>query len=927
MRLAPALRGMTWPVAWFAVTAGALVARLGTPASRAMSLGLLLVAVGVFAGLRYWLALRTRPSTKAAIEVVRASSPELALRLERATALLTYSGSLPEGSPGDLSQLHRQRLWQQVPLGDVEARGRLHALSFRWVSWILAGLTAASCAVVPYRVLEGMNVLGAKDHRAPYPMDFLLLDPATAQPPAYLRRHAQVFDFGVPVELPRGTWITVRGVARFQQRNLVLWDGKTDIPFVSDADGGLTARYQVLESTQLSVAARLGEVRIFQAGPLELTAVADTPPEVTLENVPERTELAKDLELLIRYRATDDHGIAQIGLELTSGSQKETRPLVKLDGQTRHFEGAYRLVADDAMVSQAVGPVELRVVALDGNEVDGAQSGQSRKVIVSPPAIGADLAARMQALEQLRDLVVDWYALAHDTPTDLTRQKQLRASVRKAADQVDAMLRSRGKGGARLRGFIRAQLDKLSPARLAGPSSLPTLSEVVLSIDAIASSLGQRDAEQVSRLLALVAGEIEQSAKEASTKEQRDALARVITQRLDQLRSGADQLTKLGALGEDLGQVAAAGTVRIARTADARDFVNVARAASFLAERLNRPTPSFVGGAVPGVESGGLGKGSGESFGQGSRPSESDTRLYRVLAEIAQLAADHRQVMDEVNQKVEGVAQAIDTAPGGDEDLRQAALLRQAVQSLPSVGGDPGTQAASAALAKEMVLGAAESLSQHQVGRTLTSLQKADSSLLEASKSAGELVVPKVDVQKLTRARTEIAAVRAWLERRLEQLMAQESAREKPAFQGLSSRERELSERAAAIASREAKIDGVLPDDIRKDLTQASRLLQQAGGALAAFDGTEAQLIQRRAQELLERATQSEEDGKGGEGRGASGHGGRMPTVSQAEGPVPSTGDPEARERFRKRVLEGLGGARTPESEALIRRYVEGLLR
>ena len=927
LRLGPALRRGGSAMLLVVVVAAILLARFGTTMTRALAIGLIVLGTSAMAQLIRKVRNSANGSDGSLVRTVGKLDPKLAGRIARSAALLQRTRASIDKTSVDLAELHELRLWQKVPAREIEQRANTLAQTATLVGWVALLVSVLVCVLIPYHLVEGGNVLLARQSRAPLAMYWVETEPVTAQSPAYLREPSRLFEFDSSASVAVGTTLSVRGTARFVGRRLVLTDGLTEVPFVSDARGGISARYTVTHATRLSIAARFGQVRVFQEPGLEVTAIADEPPEVTLEDAGKRIDVAKTTEVELHYRVRDDHGISLILLELSSGTQKEQRPLTKFEYGIRRHEGSWVLRADDPFISQCVGAVEVRLVARDACEIDGPNNGYSDSLWLDKPAIGATAAERNASILGLRSAFVDLYDLIQSGTAKSAIGAHYREQVLPSAEQVMSLPTMGGRTGRNIKSFVRAQLDKLTETRLASANAAPLVIEATLSIDAILEALGRRDAEQVARQLALVASEIEQNAREAVGEPRRVTSIKQVGESNERLKRGAEKLAVLGMLGADLGQIALAGTVRIQRLTSRSDFAAVARAASFLAERLNRPTPSFVGGGRPSVESG-AGRSSGSHGAKSSGPaSEAATRFDRLVNELRQLADDHVQAIGAVKDQVETLERAMDEGEASDEHLRHAEALRRIVQGLPHVGGEPGSARASASLAKELTYGAAESLGRQKISTALQSLRQAEGALQEAEQQSALVPSDGVDPTTIKRVRSELAEQRRWLESQIGQRLERESKKAREAFRDLGKREAELAERARAIANREEKEDSVLPEAVQSDLAEAARYMLEASRELSAPHGKAALERQKKAQELLERSDLAREEPKSEDGRDSGRRSGRSKGDPRGEGPVVSTSDPEARERFRQRVLKGLEGEYSPESEARIRRYVEGLLR
>lgn len=912
----------------FALLVGAAwLGRLGTPVGRGAACLLLVAGVAWTVYARVHWGKASRKPERVFRGIVAHVDPVLSRKLLSAATLLAQRERESDHISEELTQLHFARLLAQIPLSRVEERGRTIA---RWVKGVALGLSCLTLLWVlmdPLRVVEGVNVLLAYKGRAPFQTTWIDLDSVSAQAPSYLRMPTAFVEPGSPSLLPKGSMLTLRGLQRFDGRKVILTDGKAEVPFVSDGHGGISARFALAASARLQIAVRFGDVLIFQSPLLEVTALDDETPEVLLEQAPRRFDIAGMSEVTLRYRAGDDHGLRQIDLILRSGSRQEQRQLVRLDGALRQYEGAHVLSMNDPFIVQSAGAISLVVSARDDNAVDGPKYGASEAIVLYPPSLGSAQKQRYQSLVQLRDALVDWFDLIRRGGTLQASREHHEQHVGPAERRFLADLDSSGRANVLLREFLRGQSEKLRPARLRGVSGEKILAEAILAVDALTTTLGQRDAEQVARQLARVAEELVFAARAARGPEGRDRAIRNLVEGQERLRLGASTLAHLGVLGADLGQVATAGVMRIQRAFGAGDFVNTERAASFLTERLDRPVPSFLGGGRPGVESG-----TSQSTGSGrtaerARPSEADTRFERLANELAQLTEEHATNTASTGLLVDKMAQMDESATSLPDAVSRAHALSQSVESLPELGSEPGTAQASLALAKELTRGAAESLRRYRIGSALDGLRQAEGALTEAAQLSRVTLSGSDDLTRaLSRVKAQITAQRLWLESKAEDRSHDVAKSSMEALRNLAPAERSLMDRARSIVARESRTDRVLPEDFRDRLEQAAGLMSQAVSELQIARGAAAYERQRAAQSLLEQLSAGgvSEASKAEDAERREGKGGR---ARASEGAVTSTSDVESRERFRRRVLEGLSREMPTEGAAKVRRYAEGLLR
>jgi hypothetical protein len=922
-RLRPAVRRALVASLLLTLVGVALLGREGTSAMRLAAFGLLGAFVAIVFGQCWWQRSRSQAATLEVTSIVKHLDRSLATRLGRAIDLLERTQlNVPHVSV-ELAELHLERLITRVPLTAIEGLAATRATKVGLFSMLVMTASLGFALFAPLRLGEGFDVLLARDNVAPLSMHFAELEPVSVQPPAYLHGSPDHIEFDASSAEPRGSLVVVHAVPRRTGRRLVLTDGTREVPFVGDGRGGMTARYVLEDAVRLRVAARFGRVLVFQESELSLDAIADHAPEVELEGAPRRVSVGDVTEVEFRYRVTDDHGIRQVDLVLRTGSREERRLLVRFDSEINEHVGAYLLDAEDAFIQGSYGSVEAFVAARDDNTLDGVSWGQSAVITIDKPSLGRVQVRRRDAYQRLRNQLVDWLAATTSSPKATAHLTELKAqTLALLADDTLAIPIQAGVQKA-MRSFLRAQRDKLLRAERDGNPPTKVLEEVVLSVDAAIEAIGHRDAEHVARLLADVAVEIESGAKAALSGEQRDqGMARVKSAHVT-LATGAAELKRLGPLGADLGEVAQAGWSRIDNAIENDDLDNIKRAAGFLAERLRRPLPSFVGGGRAGVES--LRRSSGRAAGP--RASEADAHLERVIVEMMQLAREHAAEIEAVDRIVGDAEKSL-----GSDGMRTAAKqhandLRRIVEGLPALGAEPSSMRASLALAKELVRGAAESLEHLQLVGAHAGLQKADAALMEAE-LLREPWHTDFGPQALRELRNQLAEHRAWVKTLLDEMRQSALLQSRDMLRRAGSHEHDMAERANRLAQRESKSDGVLPEDMRTDLEQASRLMRQAADKLDSGQGRGALEQQRLAQNLLERNA-PDSDKHGSEASPRASQDGRNATNREPArgGKIVSTSDVESREAFRRRVQQGLSREVTPEISPSVRRYAEGLLK
>ncbi|MBK7585033.1 MAG: DUF4175 domain-containing protein [Myxococcales bacterium] len=915
-----------------AVTGGAHLARQGTPAARAGTAGMILV-VFVAMIVRAVRERRTyRDLRRTITEVVLPADRDLGLRTLRAVSLLERTAKDDSAGSAELAHLHFQRLVARASVEKVEATATRRARI--WQLGLLVGLLAAtgSFAFGPMRVVEGLDVLFAQKGRAPLPLAWLDYMRVTAEPPAYLKLPERSVLPSLGSRHPEGTLLTVRGVPRRDGRRLVLTDGESEVPFVSDGTGGVVARWTVLQTSELAVAARFGSVLITELDPIPLAAVTDAVPEVTLEGAPKSLELKTLESLPLHYEASDDHGLRQIDLVLRAGDREDRRVLARLDGESIFERGAHVLSPRDGFLKRMYLPIQVGIEVRDNDPIRGPKWGKSATITLIPPIVGEPEALRHAGLDKARGELIDFLAwqlekVSAKEGEPVSRDEKDRA--RRAADATRTAL-DKTYGGllvpAGLRAFVAGQIRQLERAPRPGESRIRRTEDVTLALDSVLRALSTRDAQGVSKRLADVVEEIADGAKQARETEKKTiGLARLDTA-LEAANAGAGRLSELGLLGRDLGGVARADLGRVKRARQTEDLTHVELAARHLAARLRRPNPSFGSAQRGGVESGSPGQ-RGASSGE---PSDANDRFDELAAELERLAVDHGNEIGNVERGLAEAEQSVDLENLRGEAKQRAEALRRALAELPQFSHTPGSARSSASLGREHGGAMAESLERLSLGDAVQSGKDALNALDTAEKKAGASANDFLDREELSAAKRELRQHLSWAEQRLSELKQNAQGRARAGMSSSGEREQEMSRRAGNLASRGKQGDTALPEDALENLEKAEGLMREAARSLIDGKGDRGLELQRQAQRLLEQAntgqTGDEEEPAPRESKPRDSHGDRGKEI-RTGGEVPRDQDKRRAEEFRRRVVEGLGKSKDERLAPAVKRYAEGLLR
>lgn len=939
----PAARRGIWAAAVTGLVAAALIGRIGTDWSRAAAAALVVVAL--VPAIARWMLRRRRASDPRAVmrATVLRTQPDLARAALRALDLQEKTEADPQRGSLELAQYHFHKVLGRASLDRIVQRASRHAWLVTATAFSMGAVTLGAIALDPFRVLEGLDVLAARDGVAPVPMRWVELSRFVVEPPAYLQLGRSPIRPYHPTALHIGTTITVNAVPIHDGRQLVLTDGQLEIPFRDDGEGALVARWTVIEDTELRVAARFGDVLVPEPLELRVDSIADHAPYVLLEGAPAEKRLLDHPRIPIHWEASDDHGLREVSLVLRAGDREIRRELSKKQGGAAVDKGGIELRADDPFLDKSYLPVEVTVQALDNDPVTGPKWGKSAPLILLPPQIGEREAMRHAALARGRDAMTDLLAdrLEHRDDHDRSRideekkaQAETLAVLRGVLDGDWGGLRFRG----RLAALARGQMELLeadfatwtrSPTKATRDALVARTEDVLLALDSALGALGFRDTRASALKLSEVAADaaiaIEQSRDPAASD---GALLRFDAD-LGVLARSAPHLMTMGGLGRDLGEIVENGLRRIRRAYDAGDRYHARLAAEDLAARLRQPDPSFGsagggGGQGQGGGRGGVESGHGHgppSQGESSQAAEDAAEVERALEQLRQ---EHAEEMSEVDKALEE-AMSPEAQQALDEAMRDAAKeVREAVKDLPRDAAQPDSARADAARGRSEAEAAAAALEKGEVGQAMQRGQQALEALRQAERKASQASRGTPDQQMGEAAgdaanRLQDIMKRAEQARGKAQSNASEAAGER--LERSAIRERQLAERARQIRRQSESGEAPLPSDQLQRLEEAARAMEEAAGQLEGARGEKAQDKQREAQRLLEMAQPERDD----EPSDTEQHGEGDEFARDAD--VPGENRDERADAFRKRVTDGLGKDVPPHLRDAIKRYTEGLLR
>jgi hypothetical protein len=931
----------------------ALLARRGTSWTRAGAAAGVL-AVVVLAGLGWWRERRAGFEPRRLVQqVIRRTDRALgeqALRLvrlmQRLTGELRVAPAPTSNQSLTLASFQFDKLIERASLDSVRGAARRRAKTYRWLG-ALCALVAIAIGVERMReIVEGVDVLWARDGRAPWPLFWTEQLRVQAQPPAYLRAPSRRLSSGASSMLPVGTQLTLRARPLYADRQLVVTDGVHETPFVSDGEGGLVAHFEVDHDLTLTVAARFGAVLIVEPDPISVVALADDAPVVSLDGAPSTQQLRELSRLELRWWAQDDHGLRQVDLVLRSGNREERRVLGTYDDESARQRGGHVLQVSDPFLRSLYLPAEISVEARDNDPVGGSKWGKSAAITILPTAVGELEALRYLALARARDAFVAAIAVASEPlpkpgETKAERKAETKAAAGARQQRFDERLDTAASGfeqalgesygGLRvppgLRNYALGRLRLVRSQQGTIEQRGRGVEDLVLALDGLLMSLSNRDAQRVAKILGNVAEEAMVGAQQAQSGETPAPGLDRLDKAIYALHAGAEQLLSLGVLGNDLGSVALADLGRVSRARQASDLYHAELAARHLADRLHRPVPSFGASSSGGVEAG-QGESGEPQQGRGEGEGQGQQEFDELARQIAELSHQHAAAVEQVDQTVTGAQQPPDAAELRQEAERRAKEIRDAVEDLPEPGNSPGTAEASGALARESARGMAHDLESLKLEQAADSARRALAALAEArAKSDGQGYFQG----QLEHARATLEERQRWLQQQLEAQRQAQRERSRSLLQGPSQLEQELAGKAQELARRGEDRASPLPKEVTERLSQADQLMQQAARELARGEGEAGLNLQRAAQRLLESADQgkpddpeeTDKDGKPGQADGKE-------DASRGDGfhgDVPPAERQNKAEEFRRRVLRSLGDGSVGRLAPAVKRYAEGLLR
>lgn len=955
----PARRRMAIALAASTAVLALLSARHGTVGARGLAAATMIASATFLLAWRHFARARLADPARVLKSLVGRVDRQRSEQALRALALrVAGAASTRDGTSESLARLHVERSLARLPAREALARASRNAARVGIGATIVSACFVGIGLANGWSLLEGANVLLARHGVAPMSMSWIEVSEVVARPPDYL--HRPEIDArsasATRLTLPYGTTITVRGAVVRPGRTLLLSDGSAEVPFVDDGSGSVVARWKLTQSRKLRVVARFGDVVIPESAALDVVSIADDAPIVHLEGAPRQLRLVDAAEdIVVRYDATDDHGLREVHLVLRSGVHEDRRVLARLDGETRSFSGGSVVKLRDAFLARSHAPVTIVVEAKDNDPLSGPKWGASEAILVIPPDVGEAQARRLDALRGCRDAFVDtlaWrLASKHDltdgdSPRDIEKRRRTIAveSGKRADDDARLLDRALAEvyGGVRVPPRVRSVLlgqqramrkavdgEVRAPSDSTHAAAIKATERFVLVTDAVVRGLGERDARASAVELADVADELAESIRqmqESSTDARARAAARM-TAADAVLAAGGAMMRRLGATGRDIGEIVGADLLRVTRGSSAGDLPHAELAARDLAARLRQPDPSFD-------TRGGVDRGGGESGGMEGAPADDsegtddvEQAFEEALQDLDRLAQDHAGEIAKVERALAGADDDDGAKRLREEAKRHARAVREAVRQLPTVGMGSDSWTSKGAAARELAEQMARALEEGRQDEAAESGRSAIGSLDEASRMLRRgawFEDPHGQRQReIEDVRRKLESESEWIDELKSELRKEASERARAPLEQGGEDEDRLADRARSLAQR-GRSEGSFPEQAVDSIDHAERAAREAASLLKQGDADRGLDKQREAQRALEAA---HEEMQGDEGATGSGDGDSAQFSSRDPVAIPNAGEHKGPAEFRNRVMRGLAQPASPLLKDAVKRYAEGLLR
>jgi hypothetical protein len=759
------------------------------------------------------------------------------------------------------------------------------------------------------------------------------------------------------IEVPEGTRLSLRVVARTDSARAVLALAERTLPFSREDDRTYALELTAERSGPISLRALVDDRWITDPGSPSLSLIVDTPPQVTLDAPADDRSADANEPVPFVYRVRDDHAVAEIDLVVQLGPKRERRlALSRLRDDEREHAGDTHVTPAD-FGAEPGAAINVWIEARDRDAFKGPNVGRSavRTITISSVSNprGAPIAlvteARDQALDTLGhrleselsdrrgDAAERTTRLAGDTRRLVSVLERLSSAYAKStgdestADTLRDMVRRLGRLSREEKEAASAASEKRT--RKADDELVKELEDDVLWLTDLIGRARLSDAQHVLDQL-------------EATRARMRAL-------LDELKSASDPVRKQQLL-EEIARARAEVRELAQRLSQAQgevpsDFVNYDALAQNTAEDpLDTMEKALEAGDMEAVERalseldaqidglrGGLGQGR-EAFAS-ARISPRQRALAQARAEIDQLKRAQQSLANETARNSQGPAQ-----PGDDRAFRQQAerlaaeaeKLEQRTRAL-AAGRSQSVLSDPQASAVQRLRDARDALARGDGAEARAMARRAARDLedLASEMNLDARMFPGPDGEKMSDARKASSLSRdvsEWASDVDENLPA-------PEAQTTPQQQQALKEGAEAQGQlgREARrvgreLDESSPPGVQEGLERVQESMRSASQSMERGDAKKTQSHQRdaldRLNELSERLRQEQEALGGSPSQpGGDGDGGRI--AGDEKVTIPGESDDPRRTDLRRRVLDARR-ANAPQSyERAVDRYYQEILR
>ncbi|MHB1170518.1 MAG: hypothetical protein ACYC28_14670, partial [Longimicrobiales bacterium] len=529
--------------------------------------------------------------------------------------------------------------------------------------------------------------------------------------PAYVGRAVERYQTDVPpLEIEEGTEIIVRGRTTRSLGAAVLESADASFALNVD-DGAFSGRFVPTKSGvyQWMLRDAGGSAPALDPAPLEITIIADAPPQALVTFPGTDTVIAPDLRQLVAGDARDDYGLASATLvSWRVSAQGEREPALEQPVDLAAGDRALLRAVLDATDRGLLPGDTLKYLLRVTDNSPGRQVGESQTYALWLP--GRD-ALREEAARQAEDAMRDAAELARDAESLQQSTSELERRARAANARRNAGSGGGRSGDAQQMEFQEAQEAGRALAqqeRMVGESE--ALRERIESLIRAMRAAGLEDAELQQRMQ-----ELRDLYNELLTPELREQMDQMraalenldpeeVQRALEQMAQQQEEMRAQLERSTELLRRAALEQEMSARAQEARELATQQRA---MAEEMK----------------------------QGDSAARADEQ--RALSSESEALA---QALEELAQKLESQAEqetAERTGSAAEQTQQAAATQRQAAQQAQS-GQQPGAQQ-NAEQAAQQLEQAAQSLDQARGEMTQQWKAEVEQQVQQATQEALEL--------------------------------------------------------------------------------------------------------------------------------------------------------------------------------------------